>query len=235
MSSACFTYTLRQLATRDEIVFKSVVGVLQGKTRHAWQHTPAEDADLVVVGTQGNGPATATVAAAEGHAVIRVAPGSAAVCDAHSLSLPLRIADVITCLDQAGDEIANRVVRPAPTAASPLPAVREQAATPRLALTRWPDSALLRRDVRYLKLATLMTGQPLTLADLAARAQMPLAVCHGFIEDLKAGALLRLVSDAAATPATPRRATPQAPLAPQGLLARIRARLEMIVRAPHVK
>lgn len=287
MPGNCLTYTLRQLAPRDEIVFKSVVNVLHGKTRHQWQHTGAADADLVVLGSQGEARATPVM---PGHAVIQVFTDHSDH-GPQALSLPLRIADVIQCLDRAGDEVRRQSPRPlaapgsqpaaAPagllaTSATPVssttaaiaappqmaqaqpqpvpqpdaqpePAVAPtpamlptRAATPqaagnggwhRVSLLRWPDPALLQEDLRFIKLATVMTGHPLTLPELAARTQFPPALCHRFVAALQDRGLLRVTGDL--PPVVTVR--PAQSSAPQGLLARIRARLEMIVRAPATK
>jgi hypothetical protein len=233
-----FTYTLRQIAPRDEIVFKSVVRVLQGKTRHVWQHTDGADANLFVLGTQASGEQTRSADSA-GHVVIQVC--ASAGTNFHGLTLPLRIADVISHLDQAGDEIASRSVRPVGAEASQIPAPVHVLFNQRVSLTRWPAPALLQRDIRYLKLATALTGQPVSITELAARTQFPLVVCQNFVDALRAVGQLRVMDEVrdlpgqthTAVPAAPRHKSP--PVEHLGLIARIRSRLEMLVRTPAAK
>lgn len=233
-STPSFTYTLRQIASRDEIVFKSVVRVLQGKTRHVWQHTDGPDANLFVLGTQTTGEPSMSADSA-GHVVIQVS--ASAGVDFHGLSLPLRIADVISHLDQAGDEIASRVARPAgpPTVYAPAPVLFNQ----RVSLARWPEPALLQRDSRYLKLATALTGQPVSITELANRTQFPLVLCQTFVDALRAVGLLRVMDEVRDAPGHVHTAAPTAQRTPivehPGLIARIRSRLEMLVRTPAAK
>ncbi|MDW5441182.1 hypothetical protein [Polaromonas sp. SM01] len=231
-----FRYTLRQIASRDEIVFKSVVRVLQGKTRHVWQHTDGADADLFVLGTQVTGEPT-RIEDLAGHVLIRVS--ASAGTDFRGLSLPLRIADVISHLDQAGDEIASRAARPAGPQAVDAPAPVQVLFNQRVSLTRWPEPALLQRDNRYLKLATALTGQPVSLTELADRTQFPLVLCQTFVDALRAVGLLRVMDEVRDAPGHIHTAAPTAqrnpPVEYLGLIARIRSRLEMLVRTPTAK
>lgn len=247
-----FTYTLHELASRDEVVFKSVLRVLQGKTRHAWQHTEGGDADVVV---RSRGCAAPAPSSDFGHSQpvahpdITVSTAGGTAC--RVLAWPLRIAELIDCLDQAGDEIASlaRRVLPQASAATAAPAAATARpdtgavpprwalpATQRMVLTRWPGQALLQRDVRYLKLATVLTGQPVSLLEMAERTGFELQLCRDFVNALHAESLVRLL-DGAVRPAhaNPAAAQAQRPGAQPGLIARIRLRLEMIIRAPAAK
>ncbi|MCY1165357.1 hypothetical protein D9M73_52630 [compost metagenome] len=240
-STPAFTYTLRRIPPRDEIVFKSVVRVLQGKTRHTWQHTDAADADLVVMGMQVPGQQAGFLHVA-GHALIQVSTMAGAVgADFHGLTLPLRIADVIDYLDGAGDEIASHMARPAGPGVVQAAAAVHVPFNQRVSLTRWPELALLQGDVRYLKLATVLTGLPVSITELAARTQFPLQLCQTFVDALKASGLVRVTDDQREVPVgqrvSPSGAQPQKPHpgGHHGLIARIRSRLEMFVRTSAAK
>ncbi|RYF40913.1 MAG: hypothetical protein EOO25_11320 [Comamonadaceae bacterium] len=246
---AAFTYCLQQLPVRDEIVFKSVLRVLQGKTRHAWEHTDASGADLVIRGAataQADAPATFSHSHTGAHPDINVSTSAGTACRA--LAWPLRIADLIHCLDQAGDEIAGLARRavpsrqanpPAPVAQPVPPDAGPLTASQRMTLVRWPGPDLLQRDIRFLKLATMLTGQPVSVLEMAERSGFPAALCRDFAEALQAASLVRLLGDGTAG-AGGRHAADSAarasgrphPAAQPGLIARIRQRLEMIVGAP---
>lgn len=262
------TYTLRHLALRDEIVFRSVIRVLQGKTRHTWLHSDAQDAELVLLGDQlpgGEAPAaSAGMEKISGRAVIHVS--THAGNDFQGLAWPLRIADVITQLDKAGDFIASRMAmagsRPAAAVAAPQqqatqnhsPEPKHQPAAvqtqhahvpadQRVSLSRWPEATFLQRDMRYIKLATVLTGKPVSIIELADRTHYPIQLCQNFVDALNAGALVRVMSDLREVPLGPMAGQNQAamnggyapahkprPAEHHGLIARIRSRLEMIVR-----
>lgn len=233
MRAPSFTYTLRQVASRDEIVFKSVVRVLHGKTRHVWQHTDGADADLLLLGTQAAG---SRAGPAELPAQVVIHVGDSAGTDPHGLHLPMRVADVISHLDHAGDEIAGRATHCAH--ARPLQVI-DPAHEPlgeRVSLVRWPEPGLLQNDIRYLKLAAALTGQPVSIIELAARTGLPLLLCQTFVDGMKAVGLLRVgdgMEPGPAQAAPPALQAHKAPLpAHPGLIARIRLRLEMLVGTP---
>jgi hypothetical protein len=245
-----YTYTVRQLAQRDEMVFKSVVRVLQGKTRHNWMHTENPDADLVLIGDQMPANTSAGAETIGGSAVIHIS--ATAGPGFNGLTLPLRIGDVIAQMDTAGDVIGSRgghghaqtvtapLSQPAALAvASHVQPYRESVpADMRVSLSRWPEATLLQRDIRYLKLATVMTGQPVSIAELAARTQFPIQLCQGFVDALKACQMVRVIGELREVQTSPHIASaieyankprPVAPSQHGGLIARIRSRLEMIV------
>lgn len=239
-----YTYTVRQLAQRDEMVFKSVVRVLQGKTRHNWMHTDHPDADLVLIGDQLPASTGGGAETVPGSAVIHISatggPGF------NGLTLPLRIGDVIAQMDHAGDVIASRggssraqqavaVSQPAPLAPHVQPFRDSVPSDLRVSLSRWPEPALLQRDIRYLKLATVMTGQPVSIVELAARTQFPIQLCQGFVDALKACQMVRVIGELREVPvvshvsAAIEFAQKPRPAQHGGLIARIRSRLELIV------
>lgn len=117
----------------------------------------------------------------------------------------------------------------------------------RLYLLRWPDAALLQRDPRFTKHATMLTGRPVSLVELAARRATALDVCQGFAGLLTAAGLLQAVEAAVQpqpavaqtgfatllvrTPATGVSTRPTVQ-APRSLISRIRQRLELIIGSP---
>jgi hypothetical protein len=149
-------------------------------------------------------PAAAFTAARPGHVLV---VGAAAGHPQHSLGLPFR-----AVLSARGHH--------APGGGS-LPA--------RMRLVRWPAMNLL-RDPERLRLATLMTGRFMTLAQMHQASGAKLEACEAFAHDLlREGLLAGGDHGPASVPA------PLAPLAPRqrvaadaGLLAQIRSRLRRV-------
>ncbi len=93
-----------------------------------------------------------------------------------------------------------------------------------LRLRRWPPADLLRTPDR-MRLATLMTGRVLSLADLQRHSGQPQSACEAFIADLlRAGALDAVGAAQPMQSARPAAASAQ-PRVQAGLLSRIRNRL----------
>jgi hypothetical protein len=110
------------------------------------------------------------------------------------------------------------------------------AAAPRYRLRRWPSVQQLRGDPLRIRMATLMSRHPLSVAELARLTEQPLAACNDFITALHDASLLlaaapaAVAAPAASPPAMPSPATPPV-AAPAtgtpgkaGLLASIRRR-----------
>lgn len=254
MSETCasFTFTLRQLGQRDEIVLKSVIRLLQSKTMHTWLHCDDSNANLLLLGDQPKAGRASMGLTSGQQAVVHF--NSAGRREANALAWPIRTDELLRRLNEAGEQLGRRHQQPS----AGLPAgPAQQSAAPsgssgasllqRLSLLRWPDAALLQRDPRFTKLATMLTGRPVHLVDLAARSATPLDVCQGFADLLTAAGLLRVAEPAAlaqtagaqagfATPSP--RPPPTSPTirpavqAPRGLISRIRQRLEMIIGSP---
>ena len=233
-ATPAFTYTLRQLAPRDALVFKSVMLVLQGRTRHQWRHTDdRQTADLMLMGDcmSDFAPLMEDLA---GRCVIHISAAAGYGC----LSLPLRISDVIVQLNRAGDQLNKRRTSHARVAVAPPPPLSDGAElnVQRVALTRWPEAALLQRDIRYIKLATALTRRPVSIDELATRTQFPIQLCQDFVDILKARHLLHVyggrvtsgkLRTAGRAAAIAHARKPKAPR--NGLIARIRSRLGMFV------
>ena len=251
MSETCasFTFTLRQMGQRDELVLKSVIRLLQSKTRHTWLHCDNNNSNLVLLGDQPEAGRVNTGLTSGQQAVVHF--NSAGRRDVNALAWPIRSDELLRRLNEAGEQLgrhhqqpaAGLFAGPAPQPAAP-PGLSNAPSMQRLFLVRWPDAALLRSDPRFTKLATMLTGRPVNLVDLAARSATPLHVCKGFADLLNAAGLLRVVEPAALTqtagaqagfaasssrPASTSSTTRPAVQAPRGLISRIRQRLEMII------
>lgn len=104
----------------------------------------------------------------------------------------------------------------------------------RYRLLRWPPAALLQRDARRIRMATLMSKRALTSAELARSIQEPSERCMVFLKLLQSFDLVEIIvqpSAALPVPAEARAKTPAAvehrhsPAPPRGLVSSIRRRL----------
>jgi len=206
-------FSVEQLSERDELLLKSLVRVLDHRTRHHWECV-TRDADLRLI-AQGagdpDGPRTI-------HATMRGGDSAALAPDAQ-LPLPLHPERLQALLDRMGDALAARR-DPADDAASKL-----------LRLRHWPPIALLGTGTR-LSMATLLS-RACSLQTLQRQSGASEQACTEFLNDLRHAGLL--IEEAApppedAWPAPPAAAPVQAraawpAAAPSGLLSRIRSRL----------
>ena len=205
---ANLTFSFSGLAAREETLFKSFVRLLDHRTQHHWSWR-ADGADLVVVPqgreTDSRARALATLTLCN--------PGTPAAPGNH-LTLPIHADALETELNLLGALIQGRRSwsTSAPVAALSAAAVR---------LIRWPSAALLNSRER-LRLAALMTGSPMTLAQLRQRSGFDERVCSDFFDELQHAGLLSAATPAAAPGS---RAPARSPAPAQGLLARIRMRL----------
>ena len=223
---ALLSFSVEGLPPREELLFKSLVRLLDHRTHQHWAWR-ADQADLRVVGEQGS-------AGKDGpfHAVPVLAVGQAdAPRGGHFLALPLHAEELEKTLNRLGAMVVH--ARGLGLAA----AEAEPADDEEFRLLRGPPVALLETPHR-IRLATLMTGRPTSLGVLRQRSGLAAQDCLAFIADLRRSGLLENVREApravqhaadgpqpeATTPATPPAHDPVQP----GLLARIRSRLGLL-------
>ncbi len=222
---ALLSFSVEGLPPREELLFRSLVRLLDHRTHQHWAWK-AGAADLRVVGEPATAtatddpPAKAVPVLAVGH----VDPQRGG----HFLALPLH-ADV---LEHTLNQLGAMVVHARGLGlASP---DRHIGPDEEFRLLRWPPAALLEAPVR-IRLATLMTGRPTTLALLQQRSGLAQQDCLDFLIDLRRADLLENTRpaeaplptpDAAATDSRP--AGPARELVQPGLLARIRNRLGLL-------
>ena len=216
-------YSIKGLELRDEILLKSLIRLLSHRTEHQWV-CATEQADLEVTGSlpdPASGPHHDDAQPPTRLIMAHDAPAEAQ----HFLRLPLHVNELELKLNQLGRLIAKAPAllwnaTPATTQAT------TTAATPALTyrLQRWPQAFLLTSSER-LKLATLLTVRPLSLAALQERSGQTQQACESFVNDLQNAGVLQ--PSAAISPSSPtlKQAVPQRAAAPMGLLARIRQRL----------
>jgi hypothetical protein len=251
------TFTVRKLAPRDELVFKSIVRALNSKMNNSWRYTDEMSADLLVLGAEMLRPGAPDYEVVPedipGQTIIRIA-AMPSVKNLH-MTLPLRAGDVMHHLNLAGalimvnrGDAKPRSITGAPSqpfgrtgnfatlAQSSTPTASSQAAA-KLApfgalyvLKRWPDSTLLKGNLNYLRIATVLSGKPRTMPDLAEKTKLAEPICQEFIDILwRANAVKSIDPDAFIT-LQPLVKTQSIPIAQfsepkTGLFARIRSRL----------
>ena len=204
------SYSLHGLCDREMTLFKSFVRLIDHLTHQHWTCTQGEG-QLRVVGAAVVGEFMAS-------AVPVLVIGTAAPSSFHAIALPIHANDLERELNALGDLIEVRV--PVASVAT-TPGTNTIKPNDRVLLTRWPTPKLLTTRDR-IRLATLMTGRPLTLRDIHTRSGVPEGLCSEFITELARTGMLKC--EHSDTP--PRTTTPPSTTVIQGgLLTRIRLRL----------
>ncbi|WP_325437764.1 hypothetical protein [Pseudomonas nitroreducens] len=90
-----YTYGFARMALRDQVVFKSIVGLLSGRTLASWAYVDGP-ADLLVEGEEG-----------EPRVQLRTAEG-----EPLWVHWPLRASEVFDCLERAARAIGQRPAQP---------------------------------------------------------------------------------------------------------------------------
>lgn len=203
MSSATHqcTYAFAKLSMRDALVFKSIVGLLNGRTSVQWQHAQEQSPDLLVLGCAENEPLeTAFTPSVTLHIAVKDQPQ-----DALCVHWPLRAPEVFERLEQA----AKQVMQSTQSLPDTLGCSYK--------LLGWPSHSLLAGDAGYLRMTTLLAARAMTLQELSERSQQDLARCTQCIALLEANGLLQVQQhEVAAQPA---------PSTAPGFFARLRAHL----------
>lgn len=199
-------YSFHGCSEREMVLFKSFVRLLDHLTHQHWVYRDT-GAHLQVV-REGAAPA--------------VRPPDVAVlilADSvngrpHHLGLPIHADELERELNLLGDLITVRT----PGAVAEAPAINPQQL---VQLSRWPTPDLLTSRDR-IRLATLMTGRPLSLQDIHERSGVAVNSCREFVSALAQSGML--VREAAAVQAR-EVSTATAAAIQSGLLSRIRFKL----------
>ncbi|MGJ7530482.1 hypothetical protein [Variovorax sp. GB1P17] len=219
---ALLSFSVEGLPPREELLFRSLVRLLDHRTHQHWAWK-AGSADLRVVGeplAAEEDPAKAVPVLAVG--LVDPQRGG------HFLALPLH-ADVLEhTLNSLGAMVVHARGLGLASSAGHIGQDDE------FRLLRWPHAALLEAPLR-IRLATLMTGRPTTLLLLQQRSGFAQQDCLDFLLDLRRADLLESTRQAPASAPTPEAppvesrpaALARDPVQP-GLLARIRSRLGLL-------
>lgn len=183
------SYSIEGLVNRDVLIFKSMLRLLSHRTAHVWLYVPYSTELRVVA--EGVTVDVDPLKCAQQVLTL----GTATVKRQLYLQMPLHANELETALNQVGAMITpvNHVVGFMPVA---------PVGTMPMRMLRWPPAALLTTTARV-RLATLMAGKPLTLAELQKRSRENLAVCTSFFDDLKQANLLVPLASATLLPLVP--------------------------------
>jgi hypothetical protein len=200
------TFSFEGLADREQMLFKSYARLLDHRTQQSWSCRD-EEADLIVLGAE----------AAKSHAVgpkayLTLGAGSAAA--GHCLSLPIHADELEIELNLIGGLLVADKPRQSQAAA-------QGPSLGLVHLSRWPTPSLLTSRDR-IRLATLMTGRPMTLLQVESLSGVDHASCLTFVNALADAGFLESEQFSDTTPAP---LTPATAIVSGGLLSRIRSRL----------
>ena len=172
---------IQGVTTRDELLLKSLVRLLSHRTRHHWVFE-SENVQLRIVGDHPMAPATLPVSASNMSAEI-LWVGHSDQYRAPFLHLPAHANELENLLNTLGDNILKN--RDCGASATSMAQLRDET----FRLTQWPPAALIKTPAR-IKLATLMTGQPISVDKLATRSGCAVQECELFCEELKRAGIL---------------------------------------------
>lgn len=182
---ALLSFSVEGLPPREELLFKSLVRLLDHRTHQHWAWKTGR-ADLRVVGQH-------VPSAQEGPEqpvpVLAVGPADAQR-GSHFLALPLHAEELEHTLNRLGAMVVH--ARGLGLAAAEAALADDD----EFRLLRWPPAALLEAPHR-IRLATLMTGRPTSLGVLRQRSGLATQDCLDFIADLRRSGLLESVREAA--------------------------------------
>lgn len=242
-----FGFSIEGLASRDELLFKSLIRLLNHRTQHGWFYTPERTVGQVDMRVVSDHLAS-TIRARPGPYFQGILTLSAVEqFGVGVLMLPVRADLLEEELNRQGQLIeTSRLASQPPTNATQHAA--HSASLPRpfglypvlgdrpFRLSRWPSPELLNSPGR-LRMATLLVGKSMTLTELAQKTGQSLPSCIEFVNTLWRENLVndgsafqngryprpqpRPHSDPVVAAAANQRAQP----ATRSLLARIRARI----------
>ena len=220
-------FSVSGLNSREELVLKSFIRLLDHRTHHAWQYAPMT-AELCFVAEGAKQSRLPPQQVQQIQQILMLGINSSNRLG--YLQMPLRAHELEAELNRLGALIVpvNQAVQPSLDAPSTAPDKSLEIQPMRM--LRWPPSALLKAPGR-MRLATLMTGQQMTVYSLQQRSGESLAECRAFFGELRAANLLAAAPGAQLPPqagvqiVTPASPQPQQNKTSTSLISRIRMRL----------
>ena len=220
-------FSVSGLNSREELILKSFIRLLDHRTFHAWQYAPMT-AELCFVAEGAKQSLLPTQQQQQIQQILMLGINSSNRLG--YLQMPLRAHELEAELNRLGALIVpvNQAVQPSLDA--PSTAADKSLEIQPMRMLRWPPSALLKAPGR-MRLATLMTGQQMTVYSLQQRSGESLAECRAFFGELRAANLLAAAPGAQLPPqagvqiVTPASPPPQQNKTGTSLISRIRMRL----------
>lgn len=182
-SRKTLTLAIQGVAPRDELLLKSLVKLLSHRTVHNWAFG-TESVNLRIVGDHPMPPAPVNTSNLTSE-ILWV--GHSDQYREPFLHLPAHANDMEKLLNTLGRKILDALTA-AKTAVTPaMSLLHDETFT----LMKWPPAALVSTPAR-IKLATLMTGQPMSVDKLVMRSGSNPQECERFCQELgRAGILKR--------------------------------------------
>ena len=182
------TFSLEGFSPREEVLFKSLVRLLDHITIHKWIYQPASPdyrIDLLVV-ADGHRPTFFRGGQSAAQPVLSVGNGS----DRDMFfSWPLQPHKLSDTLNRVGGRAVDHQVKSSAAPFMPDQAAAEGDATQLFRLKQWPPSNYLVGTGR-MRMATLLLGREMSLSELQHRSALPLAACRAFTTELQKTDLL---------------------------------------------
>jgi hypothetical protein len=211
------SYGTEGLAARQDLLIRSLIRILDFKTRHQWVYQPdAADVWIVAAGAQ---PPTQALTAKKPYQILTINDDDRV--SQNSISRALKSDQIEAVLNYMGQIIAPKLEAKMPSQA---PQVSTQNADT-FRLTRWPSTTLL-GNAKYIRAATLLLNRPMHMTDIVTQSGLAKAECVEFINRLRAAGLLRQSQAQMLSVVASQAATNLAANQQQSLFARIRSRLQ---------
>jgi hypothetical protein len=207
-----FSFATEGLPAREELLLKSLIRVLDHRTRHGWIYQP-DQADLWIL-------AEGTIAATSGSKTavlqLRVVGVNKTAAD-HELSLPFKAGDIEAILNRLGDRLEQHSVAQITR--------KTQSSEPAYRLLRWPPAQLV-GQVEHRRIATLLLSSSLSISDLSKRSGQNEKICQEFVDMLKQTDCLKVSHTEIMRPSLGAQAATLLPIEKSlSIFARIRNRL----------
>ena len=224
------TFSVEGFSPREEVLFKSLVRVLDHITIHKWIYQPASAeyrVDLLVV-AEGRYPTYCLLPQSVAQPVLSVGNGPERDM---VFSWPLQPHKLSDTLNRVGARAVDHQANSSTSSFMPQSAA-DGDASQLFRLKQWPPSKYLVGTGR-MRMATLLVGREMSLGELQHRSALPLAACRAFTTELQQTNLL-IVTLCEAAPQPARAVEPHEALnlpsaaiafAKPSLFARIRAGL----------
>ncbi len=196
------SYSLEGMEPRDQILFKSLVRLLDHLTAQKWTYRPAS-ADYrvdLLVAAEWHSPTRCELLHYAAQPVLSI--GKGAERELH-LSWPVQPLRLQAELDRIGSVALKnqRASAPVLSAPSPSPSPVLNESQKLFRLKQWPASSYL-AGVGRMRMATLLTGRAMGLPELQQRSALQLSVCSAFVAELLGAQLLVVTAAEPATPAS---------------------------------
>ena len=193
------SFSLEGLSSREEVLFKSFVRLLDHVTTQKWTYRPASTdyrVDLLVV-AEWYPPTRYKHHHPAAQSVLSVGAGPERDMYLCWPIQPTKLADI---LNRVGAMAIEQQASTSGVSFAAVPKAVDSLESDLFRLKQWPPSRFL-VGMGRMRLATLLSGRAMSLDELQRRSALPLAVCRAFTTDLQNAKLL--VTTASSHPLAP--------------------------------